>query len=98
MQFWRNIVKVKIFSLIIVFCTQIQAEVFNLKNDFWSWASLFEKSSTQQYHLGIQYKPTISLNIIQKENFVIDLEIIANLSYQFIKNDSTSYENKDAEI
>jgi hypothetical protein len=82
----------------ILFCTQIQAKVFNLKNDFWSSASLFEKSSTQQYHLGMQYKPTISLNIIQKENIGIDFETIANLSYQYIKNDSTQYEEKDAEI
>ncbi len=72
--------KVKIFCLFILVCTQMQADVFNLKNDFWSWASSFEQSSTQQYHLGIQYKPTISLNMIQKEAFEIDCEIIADLS------------------
>jgi hypothetical protein len=76
----------------------MQAEVFNLKNDFWSWSSLFEKASTQQYHLGMQYKPTISLNILQKDNFEIDFETIANLSYKYIKNDSISFEEKEAEI
>jgi hypothetical protein len=76
----------------------MQAEVFNLKNDFWNWSSLFEKASTQQYHLGIQYKPTISLNLIQKEAFEIDCEVITNLSYRYIENDSTGFEEKDAEI
>ncbi|NQV19068.1 MAG: hypothetical protein HQ534_11055 [Armatimonadetes bacterium] len=90
--------KVKIFCLFILLCSQMQAEFFNLKNDFWSQASLFERSSTQQYHLGIQYKPTVSLNIIQKDNFGIDFETIANLSYKYIKNDSTNFEEKDAEI
>ena len=90
--------KVKIFCLMILFCSQMQADVFNLKNDFWSRASLFERSSTQQYHLGIQYKPTISLNIVQRENYEIDCETIANLSYQYIKNNYTSYEEQDAEI
>ena len=90
--------KVKIFCLFILFCSQMQAEVFNLKNDFWSSASLFEKSSTQQYHLGIQYKPTISMNMIKEEKFKIDCEVIANLSYKYIKNDSIFFEEKDAEI
>ncbi len=90
--------KVKIFCLLILLCTQMQAKVFNLKNDFQSSASLFEKSSTQQYHLGIQYKPTISLSILKKDNFEIDLETIANLSYQYNKNDSTSFEEKKNEI
>ena len=90
--------KVKIFCLLILFCTQMQAKVFNLKNDFWSLASLFERSSSQQYHLGIQYKPTISLKFIQEESFEIDCEVIAELSYQYIKNDSTHFEEKDAEI
>ena len=90
--------KVKVFCLMILFCSQIQADVFNLKNDFWSSASIYEKSSSQQYHLGIQYKPTISMNIIQKKKFKIDSEIIADLSYQYIKNDSTHFEEKDAEI
>ncbi|MCK4654359.1 MAG: hypothetical protein KAU01_07935 [Candidatus Cloacimonetes bacterium] len=90
--------KARIFCLMILFCTQIQAKVFNLKNDFWSWGSLFDKSSTQQYHLGIQYKPTVSLNIIQKETYEIDCEIITDLSYQYIKNDSTHFEEKDTEI
>ena len=76
----------------------MQADVFELKNDFWSWASLFDKSSSQQYHLGIQYKPTISLNMIQKEKFGIDFETIANFSYEYRKNDSISFEDKDAEI
>jgi hypothetical protein len=90
--------KVKILCLLILLCSQIQAEIFDLKNDFWSWASLFEKSSTQQYHLGIQYKSTISLNIIQNETFEIDCEAIADLSYEYIKNDSISFEEKEAEI
>lgn len=90
--------KVRILCFLILFCSQIQAEVLNLKNDFWSRAFLFEKSSTQKYHLGIQYKPTISLNILQKDNFGIDFETIANLSYQYIKNDSTSFEEKKTEI
>ncbi|MCK4312531.1 MAG: hypothetical protein KAW88_07335, partial [Candidatus Cloacimonetes bacterium] len=90
--------KVKIFCLLILLCTQIQAKVFNLKNDFWSSASLFDKSSTQKYHLGIQYKPTISLNMIQKEAFEIDCEVIADLSYKYIKNDSIHFEEKKAEI
>jgi len=90
--------KVKIFCLLILLCTQIQADVFNLKTDFWSRATIFDKSSTQQYHFEIQYKPTISLNILQKDNFKIDSETIANLSYQYIKNDSLSCKEKDAEI
>ena len=98
MQLWKNIMKVKIYCLFILVCTQMQADVFNLKNDFWSQASLFERSSSQQYHLGIQYKPTLSMNIIQKENFEIDCEVIADLSYKYIKNDSNSFEEKDAEI
>ncbi len=90
--------KVKIFCLLILFCSQMQAKVFNLKNELWSSASLFERSSTQQYHLGIQYKSTISLNMIQKETFEIDCEVIADLSYKYIKNDSTSFEEKEAEV
>lgn len=90
--------KVKIFCLLILFCTQIQADVFKLKNDFWSWATIFDESSSQKYHLGIQYKPTISLNIIQKEKFGIDFETIANFSYEYRKNDSISFDDKEAEI
>ena len=90
--------KVKVFCLFILLCSQMQAEVFNLKNDFWSQAALFERSSTQQYHLGIQYKPTISMKVIQKETFEIDCEAIIDLSYKYIKNDSTHFEEKDAEI
>ncbi len=90
--------KIKIFCLFILLCSQIRAEVFDLKNDFWSRVTLFEKPSTQKYHFGIQYKPTISLNFIQEENFEIDCEVIADLSYKYIKNDSTHFEEKDAEI
>ncbi len=90
--------KVKIVFIMILLCTQIRAEIFNLKNDFWNSAALFEKSSTQQYHFGIQYKPAISLNMIQKEAFEMDCEIIADLSYKYIKNDSTYIEEKKAEI
>ncbi len=98
MQLWKNIMKVKIFCLLILFCSQMQAKVFNLKNEFWSSASLFEKSSTQQYHLGIKYQSMISLNIIQKETFEIDCEVTADLSYKCIKNDSISFEEKKAEV
>jgi len=90
--------KVKIFCLLILFCTQIQAEVFKLKNDFWSLATIFDESSSQKYHLGIQYKPIISMNMIQKEAFEIDFEVIANLSYKYIKNDSTHFEEKEVDI
>ncbi|MEA3475216.1 MAG: hypothetical protein U9R23_02035 [Candidatus Cloacimonadota bacterium] len=90
--------KVKIFFLLILLCSQIQAEVFKFKNDFWSWATIFDESSSQKYHLGVQYKPTISLNMIQKEKFGIDFETIANFSFEYRKNDSISFEDKDAEI
>jgi len=98
MQLWKNTMKVKILCLLILLCSQMQAKVFNLKSDFWSRASLFEKSSTQKYHLGIQYKSTISMNIIQKENFEIECEVIADLFYKYIKKDSMDFEEKDAEI
>lgn len=34
------------------------------------------------------------MNILQKDNFEIDFETIANLSYQYIKNDSTHFKEK----
>ncbi len=98
MQLLKNIMKVKIFFLLILLCSQIQAKIFDLKNDFWSWATIFDEYSSQKHHLGIRYKPKLSLNFIQKDKFSIDMETTANFSYKNIKNDSTSFEEKEVDI
>ncbi len=70
----------------------------SFKNEIKTRTNLFEKKSSQQYHLGISYKPEIYREIIQKESFSLDLETIVNLSFQNVKNDKKTFSETAADF
>jgi len=85
-----------ILTLFVLYFNPVNS--LTLKNDIKTWLNLFEKKSSQQYHLGISYKPEIYLEIFQNKSFSIDLETTADLSFQNIKNDAKTFSETAADF
>lgn len=78
----KNIVIV----LFVVFCYVLSGITCDFKNSLTINGSLFEKSSSQRYHLNVDYKPNFFLTIFQHDKYSIDTEQVANLMFSYGKS------------
>ena len=88
----------KIIILSLIFTTSLFGIEFDLKNKFTLSGRLFEKSSTQKYHLNANFKPDLFITIFGNEKFSIDTEQSVELYYDFKKSDFSQEDEFDLNL